>query len=231
MSTPQQPPAGWYPDPMAPGILRFWDGTAWTAHTSAPTPAAQPAAATPAAPPTRPEPRKSPGVDTNTVWIWLIVLLPLASSLLALLVPWRSMLFFMHGWQFNTYTQPDHMPDLRLFMQPFDIFFSPWWWAITLFGFAIYGFSVWFAYLDQRELHSRGIDRPFPWPWMFLSIVYPIGRIVVAIRRTGTGWAPLWGLIAAQVVGIIVGVVVSAQITLATLQFLSTIARYGGYSG
>ena len=159
MSTPEQPSAGWYPDPSTPGILRFWDGTAWTAHTSTPNPVAQP----PAAPAAAPEPRKSPGVDTNTVWIWLIVLLPLASSLLALLVPWRSMLFFMHGWQFNTYTQPDHMPDLRLFMQPFDIFFSPWWWAITLFGFAIYGFSVWFAYLDQRELHSRGIDRPFPW--------------------------------------------------------------------
>jgi hypothetical protein len=231
MSTPEQPVAGWYPDPQTPGILRFWDGATWTAHTSAPNPAPNPVAQPAVAPMVAPEPRKSPGVDTNTVWIWLIVLLPLASSLLALLVPWRSM-FAMQGWMaFNSYAQPDNMPDMRMFMQPFDSFFSPWWWAITLFGFAIYGFSAWFAYLDQRELQQRGIDRPFPWPWIFLSIVYPIGRIVVAIRRTGTGWAPLWGLIAAQVVGIIVGVVISAQITLATLQFLTTIARYGGYSG
>lgn len=229
MSTPQQPQAGWYPDPQTPGTLRFWDGATWTAHTSAPNP--QPPA--PAAPTVAAvaEPRKSPGVDTNTVWIWLIVLLPLASSLLALLVPWRSM-FAMQGWMaFNSYAQPDNMSDMRMFMQPFDIFFSPWWWAITLFGWAIYGFSVWFAYLDQRELRNRGIDRPFPWPWMFLSIVYPIGRIVVAIRRTGAGWGPLWGLIATQVVGIIVGVVISTQITLATFQFLTSIARYGGYSG
>lgn len=227
MSMPQQPPAGWYPDPATPGILRFWDGATWTAHTSAPTPTAPaPAPAT-----TKPEPRKSPGVDTNTPWIWLIVLLPLASSVLALLVPWRSMLFFMQGWQFNSYTQPDNLPDMRLFMQPLDMFVSPWWWAITLFGWAVYGVSVWFAYLDQRELRSRGIDRPFPWPWMFLSIVYPIGRIVVAIRRTGKGWAPLWGLIATEVVGAIVGAIVLSQVTLATLQFLSTIARYSGYSG
>lgn len=219
MSTPEQPAAGWYPDPATPGILRLWDGNTWTIHTSAPTPAAS-----------APPPRKSPGADTNTVWIWLIVLLPLASALLALLAPWRSMLFFMHGWQFNSYSQPDTLPDLRLFMQPLEMFLSPWWWALILFGWAVYGLSVWFAYLDHRELRHRGIDRPFPWPWMFLSIVYPIGRIVVVILRTGTGWAPLWGLIATQIVGIIVAVIISAEITLATLQFLVTLARYGGYA-
>ena len=212
MSTPEQPSAGWYPDPSTPGILRFWDGTAWTAHTSAPNPVAQPAAAPAAAP----EPRKSPGVDTNTVWIWLIVLLPM---------------FAMQGWMMQPFAESGPRTDLHTFMQPFDIFFSPWWWGIMLLGWAVYGFSVWFAYLDHRELRNRGIDRPFPWPWMFLSLVYPIGRIVVTIRRTGTGWGPLWGLIATQVVGIIVAVVISAQITLATFQFLSPIARYGGYSG
>lgn len=30
---PAAPPAGWYPDPQVPGQLRYWDGTAWTAHT------------------------------------------------------------------------------------------------------------------------------------------------------------------------------------------------------
>lgn len=28
------PPAGWYADPVSPGIVRFWDGAAWTEHTA-----------------------------------------------------------------------------------------------------------------------------------------------------------------------------------------------------
>ena len=39
-------PPNWYPDPQVPGLLRYWDGTRWTAHTSpatgAPTPAPKP---------------------------------------------------------------------------------------------------------------------------------------------------------------------------------------------
>ena len=28
-------PAGGYPDPQQFGVLRYWDGTAWTSHTNA----------------------------------------------------------------------------------------------------------------------------------------------------------------------------------------------------
>ncbi|MEV6448457.1 DUF2510 domain-containing protein [Amycolatopsis sp. NPDC051716] len=33
---PQGPPPGWYQDPNAPQIRRWWDGTKWTEHTQAP---------------------------------------------------------------------------------------------------------------------------------------------------------------------------------------------------
>ncbi|MEU6472881.1 DUF2510 domain-containing protein [Streptomyces massasporeus] len=37
------PPPGWYPDPHAPHLRRWWDGTAWTEHRRAPeAPAAPP---------------------------------------------------------------------------------------------------------------------------------------------------------------------------------------------
>jgi hypothetical protein len=35
MST-ELPPAAWYPDPSEGGFLRYWDGSAWTEHRSAP---------------------------------------------------------------------------------------------------------------------------------------------------------------------------------------------------
>ncbi|MFJ8053847.1 DUF2510 domain-containing protein [Streptomyces luteogriseus] len=36
------PPPGWYPDPHAPHLQRWWDGTAWTEHRRAPEAAAVP---------------------------------------------------------------------------------------------------------------------------------------------------------------------------------------------
>lgn len=37
-SMPPPTPAGWYPDPQAPGQQRYWDGAAWTASAPAPSP-------------------------------------------------------------------------------------------------------------------------------------------------------------------------------------------------
>ena len=44
---PTLPPADWYPDPAGSGRLRYFDGSAWTEHYSAPAPAQQVAPAAP----------------------------------------------------------------------------------------------------------------------------------------------------------------------------------------
>ena len=59
-------PAGWYPDPNAPGSQRYWDGNAWTEQMSAAAPPSPPA------PPARAKKRRK--------WPWILL------ALLALLV-------------------------------------------------------------------------------------------------------------------------------------------------
>ena len=62
-------PAGWYPDPGGAPSLRWWDGGRWTERLA---PAAAPLGepATPA--------RVPDGAAVDTVWIWLVVFLPIA---------------------------------------------------------------------------------------------------------------------------------------------------------
>jgi hypothetical protein len=57
--TSTSPPQGWYPDPNQPGLLRWWDGQAWTAQT-------QPAGALPP-PPTAPDTPSSQRVGDFTI--------------------------------------------------------------------------------------------------------------------------------------------------------------------
>jgi hypothetical protein len=72
------PEQGWYPDPEAPGSVRWWDGTAWTDFKAAPTAGAQPYTA----PPVRPR---------RKVWPWVVgavaVLLLLAGVAGAIIIP------------------------------------------------------------------------------------------------------------------------------------------------
>lgn len=40
-SAPELAPFGWYPDPAGTGLLRWWDGSAWTERMERPRPEVQ----------------------------------------------------------------------------------------------------------------------------------------------------------------------------------------------
>lgn len=179
------PPAGWYPDPTNPQRPRWWDGAAWTDL--------------------QPAPLSAPGVNTQTPWIWLMLIPALVPALLVLFVDW-------HGYIEALVNAAASDAPGELIIQALQK--VAWIYPVTLLCAAA---SIVFAWLDWRELKARGIPKPFPWPWAFFALfnggilVYVIGRSVVVKRRTGTGLLPLWVWIAAMVASwIFASVVVSA---------------------
>lgn len=192
--------AGWYPDPAGSGGQRWWDGAGWTAQVTPAAPAApaMPAAsAVQAAPAYRPEllgaaPQVAPGTPTGTVWVWLVVLLPLVG-----LLP----LFF---WDARGYLEQSMLDPTAQFTMMLD----PWYLVLSLLGWVIYGLGVWFSYLDYAALRRLGFQQRFHWAWTFLwSLVYVIGRTVVVRRQAGgRGAAPMWAAIAVTVVATAVGI-------------------------
>lgn len=199
-------PAGWYPD--STGTVRWWDGTQW-----APAPAPM-NFATPG------QGRVADGTSANTVWVWLIVLLPLVSviPLVGYLAQFQhSMIDLLQVIPMDgSEVDPQAIVAFQM-----GIIFNPWYVALMLLGIVTYGLSVWFAFLDARELRRRGFVNPFHWAWTFLStLVYVIGRNVVVHRRGGRGAAPLIVLIATQAV-LLVGVFI--WVGVATSEFMNAL--------
>lgn len=171
-------PAGWYPDPTGGQNQRWWDGAQWTDHVSDPY--------APAAVLKAPE-----GTVTNTVWIWLIIALPLLPLLGLLTIDWGS--FF----DFASYSSTDPS---RLIAAELALFLSPGYLGAIIGGWLVYALNAFFAYRDWKFLQDAGVPRPFHFAWVFLSsTIYTIGRAVVVKRRTGHGSAVLWASIGAIV--------------------------------
>jgi len=136
--------------------------------------------------------------------VWLIVLLPVLSTIAALGYLAETQQRLLDVLALVPMGSSSSLDVERFIVAELNAFLTPWYLVLTLSGWVIYGLSVWFAALDARDLAARGVIRPFPWPWAFLSsLVYVIGRHVVVRRRGGRGSAPLIVMIAIQVVAVI----------------------------
>ena len=186
-------PAGWYADSTTPGLMRWWDGTAWTDHTAAGAPAAPYGSVgqRPLLPADRP---------VYSPFIWLIVLLPLIS--LALLFAWHPDLRYVAG------------PSGARTIDPLSIY-TPGYFAIGAVGWLIYGLSVFFAFRDVVWLKRQGVVRPFHWAWTFLyAPVYVFGRSSIAHKVAAPrGRATMWAMIAVMVIGFVTGIAWTVTLT------------------
>jgi hypothetical protein len=163
------------------------------------------------------QPLKAPeGTDPNTVWIWILVALPVLGYLPLLFIPWQ---YF--GSMFADLSDPGTM--LRA---EFAILSSPAYLGSLVLSFLIYAGTVVLALLDFRALTDRGVPKPFHWALSFIpsygSLVYIIGRSVVVHGRTGRGLGPLW---------LTIGLFVASVVASFALLFVVMNAMFGAMDG
>ncbi|MDQ1136236.1 uncharacterized protein (DUF983 family) [Microbacterium sp. SORGH_AS 1204] len=134
-------------------------------------------------------------IPTNTVWIWLLVALPLVSVVSLFAFDWGS--YIRESVYAELYADPFASPSTA------GVVLTA---VSSVLSIVLLAATVLFAFLDWRALRARGIEQPFHWAWSFFvlligsGLVYIIGRSVVVRRHTGKGLAPLWAAIAVTVV-------------------------------
>lgn len=134
-------------------------------------------------------------IPTNTVWIWLLVALPLVSVVSLFAFDWNS--YIRESVYAELYADPFASPSMA------GVVLTA---VSSILSIVLCAATVLFAFLDWRALRARGIERPFHWAWSFFvlaigsGLVYIIGRSVIVRRHTGKGLAPLWAAIAVTVV-------------------------------
>lgn len=188
-------PAGWYADATTPGLMRWWDGTAWTEHTAAA------ASAAPYTGAVAERPQLPADRPIYSPFIWLIVLLPLLTY--GLFFAWQPDFADMTRAMYNGSYDPT---------EPYRAMLTPGYFLLVGSSWLSYGLTVFLAFRDRVWLERQGVVRPFHWAWAFLgSLVYVIGRTVI-VRRVAAprGLTPIWVLIAVFIVGIIISIAWSA---------------------
>ena len=150
-------------------------------------------------------------IKTNTVWVWLMVFLPLLSLLGIIIFDWSS--YFRDAFYADVYSYDSGPASMTGINAATGLLTG----VTSVVSIVVSALTVLFAFLDWRQLRARGVDRPFHWAFSFFvlvigsGLVYIIGRGVILRRRTGSGLAPIWAAVAVNVavmIGFIVWIVV-----------------------
>ena len=188
-------PAGWYPDASTPGVLRWWDGAAWTAHTAA----AGGSRERPLLPADRP---------IYSPFIWVIALLPLASF------------FALAAWTPDVSSIGAGVYGSGQLSVP--SMYTPGYFVILGLGWILYGLGVFLSSRDWLWLKRQGVVRPFHWAWAFLGgVVYVIGRSVI-VRRVAAprGLTPIWVSLGVFLAGAVITIVWAVTLTVSIMDQL-----------
>ncbi|WP_300267346.1 DUF805 domain-containing protein [Microbacterium sp.] len=186
MSTPHVHPANWYPDPSGAQFLRYWDGTAWTAHTRPMPQVAAPSGAHTTAVATMHQPAAP------------MVLYPQTSGVAAPIGVWRGPID-------SRPFVPDMFAAIRVCVQKYASFDGragrpEFWYAQLAMVLAVIAalFVIWIpimGWLAMLTLWLLGLaaivpslavtvrrlrDAGFHWAWIFISLA-PFGSIALLI--------------------------------------------------
>ena len=215
-------PAGWYADPAGSTQLRWWDGTAWTAHLAAPpTPAPTP----------MPTPQPQYAAPSHSV-VEPAPYVPMGGTYAPAAPSGTGSLGTGTGYGSGYGAQPVQVyePGSSNTGGVWIVAFSPILFAILalvtvflvyqnptavgslvpiLYGVAIVliAIIVFAAARDRQTLFRRGYDNPASFWWALLNPVYIILRTVRVSHEVHRGSAPLWTWIGAWICsGVIIGV-------------------------
>lgn len=176
---PQQPGPSGYPSPPPAGAQ---PGTPYPP--GAPGYAPYPGAAYPPAyPPANAAPPVPLGTSTNTVWVWLAVLLPVSGIVTMFLIDWHGMfhdMIAMVGDASKSDTDGE-FASIAINWQISLLQQMGWLWGLA---FVVTVLSIVFCALDYVQLRKRGIMQQFHWAWVFLSTFFGLGILVWIIGRT-----------------------------------------------
>lgn len=220
-------PAGWYPDPAGSANLRWWDGSAWTAHLAPPPTPAPALAPTPAYQASATQTLAGQGLGTagnepnvpfqgswnqsaessaedfarpgqwNTGGAWF-----LAFSQVITLIAIVALFVVDRGTIASTGVQAA--------VQALIL-------AIALIGLGVFFLNVLFAVMDRRKLQSFGYLQPASVWWILLAppLAYLIVRGIAVSREARHGFGPLIAYIITTVgVVLLVGIGTAVAIPL-----------------